>query len=198
MRMGRLEKLFVNRSAHGRQVALQAERMLRLVDARPGQRFLDLGCGNGAVPIHAARVLGLDATGVDVDPAQIEAAQAAAAAAGVEGVRFLTADATRLPFADDEFDLIHTNKVTHHIPAWRDALAELDRILRPGGYLLYSDLVLPGALAGVGERLAGGRAGFPTSRALDSLVAEAGLAVVHRSGSPVHYRGVFRKPAGAA
>lgn len=76
-----------------------------------------------------------------------------------------------------------TNKVTHHVPSWRQTLAELTRVLKPGGHLLYSDLVAP-----FGRR-------FPTRRALDRLLAEGGLEVVRRSGSPVHYEGVFRKPA---
>lgn len=181
MKMGRFEKLFVNSAQHSQRVAEQAERLVRLADPRRGQRLLDVGCGNGAAPIHLAKTFGLEVTGVDVDPEQIEAAKARAN--GPEQVRFLVVDATALPFEDGEFDLVLTNKVTHHVRNWQHTLVEMARVLKPGGRLLYSDLVAP-----FGAR-------FPTRRTLDLFVREGGLEVVRRAGSPVHYEGVFRKPA---
>jgi ubiquinone/menaquinone biosynthesis C-methylase UbiE len=184
MKMGWVEKLFVNSERHSRRVARHAEDFVRVVDPRPGQRLLDVGCGNGAAPVHLARTLGLAVTGVDVDPEQI--ADAKRRAEGLPEARFLTIDAERLPFEPDEFDVVFTNKVTHHVPDWQAAVSEMVRVLKPGGHLLYSDLVAP-----FGTR-------YPTRRAIDRLVARHGLELVSRSGSPVHYKGVFRKPAGPA
>lgn len=178
MRMGRFEKRFVNGARHSDRVAGQVERRLRTVDPRPGQRLLDVGCGNGAAVIRAARALGLDAVGVDVDPGQIAAAEDAAA--GLAGVRFLVADAASLPFADGEFDLVHTSKTTHHIRDWPQALAEMARVLGPGGHLLYSDFAVP-----LGRRL-------PTRRGVDAATAARGLERRRHGGSPFHYTAVFQ------
>ena len=179
MKMGRFEKRFVNSSSHSRSVAEHAEELLQTANPQPGQRLLDVGCGNGTAAIHVAKTLGLAVTGVDVDPAQIQTA--AAAGKGQAAVRFLAADATSLPFADGEFDLVYTNKTTHHIRAWQRALAEMTRVLKPDGYILYSDFVAP-----IGHRL-------PTRRALDRFADQHGLESVQRSTAPFRYTGVYRK-----
>lgn len=179
MKMRRFEKRFVNSASHSRRVAEHAVQLLQAADPQPGQRLLDVGCGNGAAPIHVAKTLGLAVTGVDIDAEQIQTA--AATGRGQEDVRFLAADATSLPLADGEFDLVYSNKTTHHIRDWQRALAEMTRVLTPGGYLLYSDFVAP-----LGHRL-------PTRRALDRFADEHGLQSVRRSGAPFHYSGVFRK-----
>jgi ubiquinone/menaquinone biosynthesis C-methylase UbiE len=96
-------------------------------------------------------------------------------------VHFVVADATRLPFADCEFDLVHTAKTTHHIRDWPQALAEMVRVLRPGGHLIYRDFV-----ASFGDRL-------PTRRALNSFAREHRLQPVRRTHSPVTYTVILRK-----
>jgi ubiquinone/menaquinone biosynthesis C-methylase UbiE len=141
MKMGQLEKFIVNSASHSRRVSRHAEKMLQFAAVRPGQSYLDVGCGNGAAAIQIAKKLGLDVTGVDVDPDQIQAAKDAAG--DLPNVQFLTADATRLPFNDREFAVVTTNKVTHHLPNWEIAVEEMIRVLRPNGYLVYGDLLFP-------------------------------------------------------
>jgi ubiquinone/menaquinone biosynthesis C-methylase UbiE len=63
-------------------------------------------------------------------------------------------------FDDAEFDIVATNKTTHHIPEWKAVLAEIVRVLKPGGYFIYGDLVVPSWLARLGRSPAGGLAGF--------------------------------------
>ena len=191
MRMGRVEKLFVNNDGHSQRVGLYAEELLRSVDFEAGSRYLDVGCGNGAAPIHIAQTFGLDVTGIVVDPGQIEAAQARSQ--GIENTRFMTMDGTQLPFSEDEFDVVFTNKVTHHIPNWKDALEEMARVLKPGGYLIYSDFVLPRPIAALGQAVAGNHVGFPTRAALKTFTERHNLSVVNASGSALNYRGVFQK-----
>jgi ubiquinone/menaquinone biosynthesis C-methylase UbiE len=181
--MGRLEKRLVNGERHSQKVARHAVQLVRLADPQPGQRALDIGCGNGAATIHLARTLRLEAVGIDIDPDQI----AAATDRGPDApVRFAVADSTRLPFEDASFHIVHANKVTHHIPNWRAAITEMARVLIPGGHLIFSDLVVP-----AGQR-------FPTRRALDRLFIALGFDVVHRTGSPVHYTAALRKPVAAS
>jgi SAM-dependent methyltransferase len=161
MKMGQFEKRFVNSGRHSGRVAEQAERRLRRADPKPGQQLLDVGCGNGAVAIHAARAFGLASFGVDIDPEQIEAA--CLAADGVDGVRFLVADATALPFSDGEFDLVYSNKTT---TTWASGAARSPRwpgCSNPARQLVYADFVAP-----FGHCL-------PTGPGIDATAAAHGL-----------------------
>jgi len=180
MKMNRLEKRFVNGATHSRRVASRAEQLVRTARPQPGQRLLDVGCGNGAVLIRLGRTFGLEVTGVDLDPDQIAVARIAAGDAAE--ARFVTADAVRLPFADGEFDLVHSSKTTHHVSDWRQALDEMTRVLKPGGRLCYSDFVAP-----AGRRL-------PTRRGVDDFARAHALETVECADSPLHCTRVFRRP----
>ena len=192
MKMGTIEKRFVNAAGHSRDVAEAAARRLRGVPWRPGQTYLDVGCGNGAAAAHLSAAFGLDVTGVDVDPEQIE--QARKAVERIRGVRFITVDATHLPFEDATFDFVATNKTTHHIPAWDEALAEMLRVLRPGGYLVYADFVLPKWLAVLLRPIAGRRAGLVTREALDRFFLDRRVEIMRPARRGALYETVCRKP----
>jgi ubiquinone/menaquinone biosynthesis C-methylase UbiE len=131
--------------------------------------------------VEVARRYPLDVTGVDVDPEQIRRAEESSQ--GLENVRFLTADATCLPFPDSEFDIAATNKLTHHIPDWEGALAEMIRVVKPNGYLVYADFVVPPWVASIGRTALGARTGFPTAPALEleAFLARHDLARVRVS-----------------
>ena len=116
MKMSNIEKRFVNSPSHSRQVSSQAEKMLRLVDVGTGQKYLDVGCGNGAAPIRLARTYQLEVTGIDVDPDQIELARQSST--GLNNAHFLTVSGTQMPFEEAEFDIVATNKVMHHVANW--------------------------------------------------------------------------------
>jgi len=189
MRMTAIEKYFVNRPGHTRAVAQHAARLLEHVGIQPGWRYLDVGCGVGAAARHIAQTRPLDVTGIDVDPQQIQAARAGPVR---PNVRFLTMDATRLEFGDASFDVVATSMTTHHIPQWQRAFREMARVLRPGGYLIYGDLVAPSWMAAAGARLIP-FAGFPSPNALDSLAAENGLVEVYRYRSVAKIEVVWRK-----
>lgn len=191
MRMGPLERVFVNNPLHSRRVARHAVWMLRHAHPRPGQRYLEVGCGNGAAPCRVARTYALDVTGVDVDPAQVRAAERRCP--GEASVRFVTVDGTQLPFSDWDFDIVATHRVTHHIPNWEAAVAEMIRVLKPGGYFVYSDLLVPDALASIGRAVVFSR-GFPTPRALGAVMARHRMTRVHRLHLLIHYQAVWHKP----
>jgi ubiquinone/menaquinone biosynthesis C-methylase UbiE len=176
------EKRFVNSRRHSRRVASQAESRLRPIHPRPGDRLLDVGCGNGAAAIHLARTYELDTTGIDTDPDQIHAA--AEAANGLADIGFTVGDATTLPFQDREFDRVYCNKTTNHIPDWQRAIGEMARVLKPGCHIVYSDFVAP-----LGHRL-------PTRAGVITAATEHGLERLDGSGSPFHSTLVLHKPAG--
>ncbi len=192
MKMGRFEKSLVNSRMRSRRVSRHAERMLELAEFREGQAYLDVGCGNGAAPLRISRQYGLDVTGVDVDAEQIQLAREAGR--GSNRARFVCVDATRLPFDDGAFDIVATNMATHHISEWETALAEMVRVLKPGGYFIYADLIWPAWLARIGKKLAGKWGGYPNTPALDAFVERNGLVRTHLSRSWVHYETVCKAP----
>ena len=189
MRMTGIEKRFVNDIGHSRSVAEAAARRLRSLPVQPGWSCLDVGCGNGAAALLVADSFGMRVVGVDVDPQQIALARTGAGER--TDVLFMAADATRLPFEEGLFDVVATNKTTHHVPQWSSALAEMRRVLKPQGYLVYGDLMLPSWLAWILKPLAG-RAGVFTGADLDR--AFASLRLVHRRTGWLHYEATLKKP----
>lgn len=114
---------------------------------RQGQRLLDLGCGEGRHVIAACVVDGVDAVGVDLSLDDLATARARlqefrslySASAAPEALFALAAgDALRLPFADASFDAVICSEVLEHIPDYRAALWEIERVLKPGGRLCAS------------------------------------------------------------
>jgi 2-polyprenyl-3-methyl-5-hydroxy-6-metoxy-1,4-benzoquinol methylase len=132
--LGEVERLEVGehgRIAAGDQLSFHYQLAIPQLNAR--DRVLDVACGEGfgvrMLVEHCAEVIG-----VDLDAPSIAAAHAADSAG--RG-RYLVADATRMPFADDAFDVITSFETLEHVPA-QTFLRECHRVLRPGGLLLLS------------------------------------------------------------
>jgi SAM-dependent methyltransferase len=108
--------------------------MLRLAGDVSGRRVLDAGCGSG--PLSAAlRDRGAVVTCLDGSAAMVELARRRLG----DGVDVRVADlAEPLPFDDGRFDDVVASLVLHYLEDWSGALAELRRVLRPGGRLLVS------------------------------------------------------------
>jgi demethylmenaquinone methyltransferase/2-methoxy-6-polyprenyl-1,4-benzoquinol methylase len=102
-----------------------------------GARALDLATGTGdvafALAARGARVVGLDIT-----PRMIELARAKS-----NDVRFILGDMSALPFADEAFDLVTTGYGLRNVPDLTLAIAEIHRVLKPGGQLLSLDFNRP-------------------------------------------------------
>jgi ubiquinone/menaquinone biosynthesis C-methylase UbiE len=87
--------------------------------------------------------------------------------------------------------MVATSKTTHHLPRWQSALAEMRRVLKPNGYLVYADLKAPSWLAWALKPLAG-HAGVFTGADLDRCFTA--LQPVHRHSAWLHYEAIFQKP----
>ena len=112
-------------------------------------RSLEIGAGTGYFTLNLLRA-GLigEATCSDISPGMLDTLADNAQRLGLH-VRTEPADAERLPFADESFDLVLGHAVLHHIPDLPRAFAELERVLAPGGTLLFA-----GEPSRYGDRLA--------------------------------------------
>ena len=116
---------------------VRARTVLAGLRPRAGETILDIGCGNARDILPMLRD-GAVIVGVDLSEGMIRQARADLAAAGYRDVRLEVGDATALQFADGTFDKIVCSEVIEHIPDADKAMAEMHRVLRPGGILVLS------------------------------------------------------------
>jgi SAM-dependent methyltransferase len=103
--------------------------------AAPDARFLEVGVGTGRIALNLHR-RGRWVAGVDLSAAMMAGYRDKAAAAGLPPPRLVRADVTRLPFADASVGAVVEVHLLHLVPGWRQALAEMRRVLAPGGVVL--------------------------------------------------------------
>ena len=167
-----------------------------LADVQPGSQVLDVGCGTGDLTMVARRRAGLTgaACGIDPAPEMIAVARRKAAKAGVE-IDYRIGVAEAIPFPDQSFDVILSSLMMHHLPAdlKRSGLAEMRRVLAPGGRLLVVDLVRPTSGAGRFVMALLMHGGLTVGvQDLAGLMEEAGLTGVEMGGTKYRVLGYAR------
>src|SRR5690242_8093633 len=105
---------------------------------RPGERVLDIGSGPGFLACEMASAVGASGSVTGIDPSEAMISVAGRRQAP-DHVTFRPGDATDLPFADGEFDVVTSTQVYEYVADMPRALAEAHRVLRPGGRLLVLD-----------------------------------------------------------
>lgn len=118
------------------------QRAISLACLQSGEAVLDVGCGTGTLALKAARRVGHAGRIAGVDPGVQQIARARAKAARRHlSVEFQVGVIEQLPFPDQTFDVVFSTLMMHHLPSplKRQGLAEIARVLKPGGRLVIAD-----------------------------------------------------------
>jgi SAM-dependent methyltransferase len=129
-----IERMYVTPDVVG-----QRARFLQLLAPKPGERILDVGMGPGFLTHDLAPIVGERGlvAGVDSSPVMIDLA--ARRCEGRGPCEFKLGDATALPFTDASFDAVTSTQVYEYVADMPRALAEVRRVLRPGGRVFILD-----------------------------------------------------------
>ena len=145
---------------------------------KAGESVLDVGCGTGDLTLRAARRVGAEgrSAGIDASPDMVKIARRKAAKKD-RAVDFRLAAIEDLPFADGEFDAALSSFMIHHLPddLKLRGLAEVRRVLKPGGRFVAVDLKPGKGIAGFLSHLMGHRLPGDYAEQLRSIISEAGF-----------------------
>ena len=116
---------------------------ITFLDLRPGEKVLDLGCGRGEETLQAATLVGGEgfAWGLDITPKMIERAQEHAEQSSLKNVKFLRSSMENIPLGDSSLDVVLSNCAINHVADKLAVYLEIQRILKPGGRFVVSDIM---------------------------------------------------------
>jgi ubiquinone/menaquinone biosynthesis C-methylase UbiE len=161
--------------------------LVRAAGVQPGHRVLDVGCGTGYLAGLCANAVGADGRvlGIDASPEMIDYATRQR---GGANCHFEVGTAEALSLQSDQFDIVVSSLFLHHLPAdlRSTALAEMHRVLRPGGSVLIVEAQVPRApLPRLLARLHGFDRMAEAVSDLQQLIASAGFEqLVHGEAPP--------------
>ena len=114
-------------------VVLQRARFVQLLAPKPGERILDVGMGPGFLTYDLAPIVGEHGLVAGIDSSAVMVELANKRCEGRGPCELQLGDATALPFDDASFDAVTSAQVYEYVPDMEKALAEVRRVLRPGG-----------------------------------------------------------------
>lgn len=143
MKLTYLERAYVNGVIRHRiQRPLEFRLFGRMAPIPQRAHILEIGCGNGGgLAYLAAHYNPASLTGIDLDPAQIQAARQKLATLSITSLH--VGSAAQVPLPAHSYDVIICAGVLHHMPEWRKAVAECARLLRHGGMLYILEFYHP-------------------------------------------------------
>jgi ubiquinone/menaquinone biosynthesis C-methylase UbiE len=154
------------------------QRTANLARIQPGEQVLDVGCGTGTLAIEVQSRVGSTGRvfGIDPSPQQIARARAKAARGNLP-IEFQIGVIEQLAFADQTFNVVLSTLMMHHLPdsLKRQGLAEIARVLKPGGRLVIADFKRKQERQGQAARF---HAGGSSMQDLAAMVSDAGFSEV--------------------
>lgn len=151
------------------------QKTAKLARIQPGDKVLDVGCGTGTLALEVARRAGRAGrvTGIDPSSEQIARARSKAARHNVP-IDFQIGVIEHLPHPDQTFDVVLSTLMMHHVPAplKRQGLAEIARVLKPGGRLIIADFKPKKERQGQAARF---HAGGSSMQDLAAMISDAGF-----------------------
>ena len=118
-----------------RRAARRAQLLAKNAEVVPGRSVLELGCGTG-IFLEKIAASGARITGIDLSADLL--AKCAARMRGASNVRLIRGNAEQMPFAEGTFDAVYGSSILHHL-GLEAALAEVRRVLRPGGRMAFAE-----------------------------------------------------------
>lgn len=139
MILNRLERIVVNNPVRVFVQRHAAQRLLQKGGSVAGGRVLEIGCGSGQ-GMRVIRDVFAPATidGFDLDPEMVALAQHTA---GEFARRIWQGDAAAIDAEDATYDAVFDFGIIHHVPDWQEAVAEVHRVLRPGGRFFVEEVL---------------------------------------------------------
>ncbi len=142
MLLNTLEKTLMNNPVRAWiQRRLEAPLLLRLGGRLDGMRVLEVGCGRGVgTEIIFERFGAREVAAFDLDAGMVKQARRRLAGYPPERLRLWTGDAAKIEAGDASFDAVVDFGILHHVPDWQAAVAEICRVLRPGGRFFFMEV----------------------------------------------------------
>jgi demethylmenaquinone methyltransferase/2-methoxy-6-polyprenyl-1,4-benzoquinol methylase/phosphoethanolamine N-methyltransferase len=154
------------------------QKTINLARIQPGEKVLDVGCGTGTLAMEVARRVGRVGSFAGIDPSteQIAWARSKAVRHNVQ-VEFQIGVIEQLPFPDQSFDAVLSTLMMHHLPAplKRRGLAEIARVLKPGGRVIIADFKPKKERQGQAARF---HAGGSSMQDLAAMVSNTGFELL--------------------
>ena len=142
MKLNRIEKALMNNPVRALVQRLhEAALMERLGGRVEGARVLEIGCGRGVgTEIIFERFGAREVHAFDLDPDMIERAWGRLYRYPPKRLRLFVGDAAAIDAEDASYDAVFDFGIIHHVPAWQQAVAEVARVLKPGGRFFFEEV----------------------------------------------------------
>ncbi len=145
MKLPRIQKCFANSPIRAHvQARLEVRKLLQLGGRMDGGSALEIGCGRGEGLAHIIDAFGADQVlGIDIDPDQVALARRRIRPGHKDRVAVRQGVAEHIESPDASFDAVFDFQMLHHADDWRQAVAEVSRVLKPGGRFYLSEICQP-------------------------------------------------------
>jgi ubiquinone/menaquinone biosynthesis C-methylase UbiE len=142
MKLNAAERLLVNNGARAlMQHFYEAPLLRHLGGPIAGCCVLEVGCGRGiGIELLVRQFQVARVYGIDLDPRQIERARKRLAGKYTGRVMLNVGSVEELPFMNASFDAVFDFGILHHVPAWQTSVAEIRRVLKPGGTFFFEEV----------------------------------------------------------